>query len=73
MAGMVGRIIVGKPGGPGLLPFDYFMARGHDWMPVPPEAQRAFPSVRDILSQKLVRLQMVLQPPLSGPSETGRG
>jgi hypothetical protein len=42
-------------------------------MPVPPEAQRAFPSVRDILAQKLVRLQMALQPPLSGPSETGRG
>jgi hypothetical protein len=30
MAGMVGRIIVGNPGGPGLLPFDYFMAQGHD-------------------------------------------
>jgi plastocyanin len=24
MAGMVGRIIVGRPGGPGTLPFDYF-------------------------------------------------
>jgi plastocyanin len=26
-AGMVGRIIVGKPGGPGTLPFDYFKGK----------------------------------------------
>jgi plastocyanin len=59
MAGMVGRIIVGKPGGPGVLPFDYFKAQGHDWMPVPAEAQRAFPDVREIMGRKVVRLQPV--------------
>jgi plastocyanin len=48
MAGMVGRIIVGKPGdGPGTMPFDYFRndpaKRG--WRAVPKAAQDAFPSI----------------------------
>jgi plastocyanin len=74
MAGMVGRIIVGKPGGPGLLPFDYFKAQGRGWMEVPPEAQRAFPSTGAILAQKRVRLQMALQrAPLGERSGTARG
>ena len=74
LAGMVGRIIVGKPGGPGLLPFDYFKAQGHDWMPVPPEAQRAFPKVSDILAQKRVRLQMAVhRAPLGGLATTNHG
>jgi plastocyanin len=36
-AGMVGRIIVGRPGGPGALPFDYFTGRAATpaWIPVP--------------------------------------
>jgi hypothetical protein len=57
MAGMVGRIIVGQPGGPGTLPFDYFrddpVAR--DWLVVPPAAQAAFPSVASIMSERIVR------------------
>jgi plastocyanin len=59
MAGMVGRIIVGKPGGPGMLPFDYFKVQGRPWMTVPPEAARAFPSIREILREKIVRLRAV--------------
>lgn len=56
MAGMVGRIVVGKPGGPGTLPFDYFT---HDtktahWLAVPEAAARAFPSVDEIMKKKLI-------------------
>ena len=54
MAGMVGRIVVGKPAGPGTLPFDYFLAQGKSWMPVPPAAQRAFPKISEILEMKVV-------------------
>ena len=51
IAGMVGRIIVGRPGGPGLEPFDYFtrLEPPPDWQPVPEAAQAAFPSVEEIL------------------------
>ena len=47
-AGMVGRIVVGKPAGPGTLPFDYFRGRPGTsaWVPVPAAARKAFPSVR---------------------------
>ncbi|HWP35367.1 MAG TPA: plastocyanin/azurin family copper-binding protein [Thermodesulfobacteriota bacterium] len=56
-AGMVGRIVVGRPGGPGTLPFDYFRGRPgtERWKPVPPAAQRAFPSVEVIVKQRVVR------------------
>jgi plastocyanin len=56
-AGMVGRIVVGRPGGPGALPFDYFRGRPgtENWKPVPPAAQKAFPSVDAILRQGSVR------------------
>lgn len=54
MAGMVGRIIVGKPAGPGTLPFDYFKAAHPDWMAVPPAAQAVFPSIPAIMKRKLV-------------------
>jgi plastocyanin len=56
-AGMVGRLIVGKPGGPGTLPFDYFKGKqeAKDWKAVPPAAQKAFPSVEAIMKQKIVR------------------
>ena len=37
-AGMVGRIVVGKPGGPGAMAFDYFRGRPgtENWKAVPP-------------------------------------
>jgi plastocyanin len=46
IAGMIGRIIVGRPGGPGTAP------PGED---VPPAAQAAFPSVRRIMAEGIVR------------------
>jgi plastocyanin len=56
-AGMVGRIIVGRPIGPGAQPFDYFRnsTKGRDWVPVPKEARGVFPSVDEIMRQKSVR------------------
>lgn len=57
-AGMVGRLIVGNPTGPGALPFDYYLAQGHKWNSVPPAAQKAFPAVAEILAQKVVRSQL---------------
>ncbi len=54
--GMVGRIVVGKPGGPGTLPFDYYKGRPGTagWLPVPAVARKMFPSVQQILAQKTV-------------------
>ncbi|MDQ5985091.1 MAG: Plastocyanin [Syntrophus sp. SKADARSKE-3] len=56
MAGMVGRIVVGKPVGPGTLPFDYFRGRPEaaTWEPVPEAAQKEFPSVNQIMKDKIV-------------------
>jgi hypothetical protein len=56
-AGMVGRIIVGRPHGPGALPFDYFKGRpdAGGWKPVPEAAQRAFPDVERIMATRIVR------------------
>jgi plastocyanin len=56
MAGMVGRIVVGRPGGPGTRPFDYFVAEGRDWLPVPEAARRAFPAVEAIMARRRVPL-----------------
>jgi len=58
-AGMVGRLIVGEPGGPGTKPFDYFVGRpdAADWVPVPPEARAAFPSVSSIMAHRVVHLR----------------
>ncbi len=58
MAGMVGRIIVGKPAGPGSMPFDYYRGRPGtgNWKPVPEAAQKAFPSIERIMREKIVRL-----------------
>jgi plastocyanin len=53
-AGMVGRLIVGEPTGPGALPFDYFKAQGKHWTPVPPAAQKAFPSIAEIMQRKVI-------------------
>jgi plastocyanin len=57
-AGMVGRIIVGQPSGPGALPFDYFRNRPGTagWKPVPEPAKRAFPRMEDIMRARVVRL-----------------
>jgi plastocyanin len=56
-AGMVGRIVVGKPGGPGALPFDYYRGKtgAAGWKPVPLAAQKVFPSIDMIMSRKVVR------------------
>lgn len=51
--GMVGRIVVGKPGGPGTLPFDYFEGKPgrQHWQPMPLTAQKGFPSVAAVMAQ----------------------
>ena len=55
-AGMVGRIVVGRPGGPGALPFDYFAERpeANTWLPVPEAARAAFPRVETIVTLGVV-------------------
>ncbi len=57
IAGMVGRIVVGKPGGPGALPFDYFKGKlgTVGWKAVPSAAERAFPTVTAIMAHGIVR------------------
>jgi plastocyanin len=54
MAGMVGRLIVGHPSGPGTLAFDYFKTEGKTWKPVPPAAEKAFPAIDEIMREKIV-------------------
>ncbi len=54
-AGMVGRLIVGSAIGSGALSFDYYLGQGHNWKSVPPAAQKTFPTVEEILAQKIVR------------------
>jgi hypothetical protein len=53
---MVGRIVVGRPGGPGSLPFDYFIGRpeAQAWLPVPEAARAAFPRVDTIVALGVV-------------------
>jgi plastocyanin len=55
--GMVGRIVVGRPGGPGTLPFDYFAGRPgtQAWLAVPDGARAAFPTVDAIVAGEVVR------------------
>lgn len=55
-AGMVGRIVVGRPGGPGALPFEYFAGRPatQAWIPVPEAARAAFPTIADIVAHRVV-------------------
>lgn len=57
--GMVGRIIVGDPMGPGALPFDYFkhLDPAPDWQDLPEMAQRNFPSIESILEHGVVRVK----------------
>jgi plastocyanin len=56
-AGMVGRIVVGRPTGSGTLPFEYFVGRSatEAWIPVPEAARVAFPTVAAIVANGLVR------------------
>lgn len=56
-AGMVGRIIVGKPVGPGSLNFDYYKGRQEtqSWRPVPKMARAAFPPIAKIMANHTVR------------------
>jgi len=56
-AGMVGRIVVGRPSGPGALPFDYFKndPAATGWKPVPEAARKTFPSVAQIMRSRIVR------------------
>jgi plastocyanin len=55
-AGMVGRIVVGKPLGPGGEPFDYWVGKPgtRDWRRVPDAARSAFPTVRRIIAERRV-------------------
>lgn len=59
-AGMVGRIVVAAPGGPGALPFDYFRSLNPapDWQDVPDAAQKNFPSIEKIVADGIVRVQV---------------
>jgi len=56
-AGMVGRIVVGRPAGPGALPFDYFKGRPgtEGWKSVPEAARKTFPPVERIMQSRVVR------------------
>jgi plastocyanin len=67
-AGMVGRIVVGQPAGPGGLPFDYFSGRpgAAGWKAVPEAARKAFPAVEHIMQSRIVRR------PQTGASSGGR-
>jgi plastocyanin len=58
-AGMVGRIVVGKPGGPGAQPFGYWKgdAGTENWREVPDAARAAFPSIARIIAQHRVRVE----------------
>jgi hypothetical protein len=53
---MVGRIVVGRPIGPGAKPFDYWVGRPETegWRHVPEAACQAFPSVERILAERRV-------------------
>ena len=54
--GMVGRIVVGQPLGPGAETFDYWVGRpGTDtWRHVPDAARQTFPSAAQILHERRV-------------------
>ncbi len=56
IAGMVGRIIVGRPTGPGALPFDYFAGdpAKASWAAIPEAARKRFPPIEMILSKGVV-------------------
>ncbi len=68
-AGMVGRIIVGKPLGPGTQPFDYWLGNpeSEGWRRVPDPARIAFPSVTRILAERRVHLEQDPRDPQVSP------
>jgi plastocyanin len=55
-AGMVGRLIVGRPTGPGSLPFDWYRKSGEgaNWVDVPQAARDAFPPLDSIMARGTV-------------------
>ena len=55
-AGMVGRIVVDRPAGPGAEPFDYWVGQPDTdgWRRIPDAAREAFPSVERILAERRV-------------------
>ena len=55
-AGMVGRIVVGEPVGPGAQPFDYWVGKPETdgWRHVPEAARQTFASVARILADSRV-------------------
>ena len=55
MAGMVGRLVVGRPGGPGAQAIDNAAYARKGWRAIPPAAQAAFPSVDAIVAKGIVR------------------
>jgi plastocyanin len=57
LAGMVGRIVVGRPGGIATLPVDRFreIVEAQGWKPVPERAMAAFPPIEKILDHGVVR------------------
>ncbi len=54
--GMVGRLIVGQPGGPGSEPFDWFKGRpeARNWVAVPDPARAMFPPVAEIMRRRSI-------------------
>lgn len=57
-AGMVGRIVVGRTGGPGAEPFDYWVGKPgtEGWLEVPAAARKTFPSVARTIAEHRVHL-----------------
>jgi plastocyanin len=55
-SGMVGRIIVGSPLGPGAEPFGYWAGKPgtERWRRVPDEARETFPSIARIMAERRV-------------------
>ena len=59
-AGMVGRIVVGRPLGPGAEPFDYWAGKPgtESWHHVPDAARAEFPSIARIMAERRVHAAM---------------
>ncbi|MEX2374675.1 MAG: plastocyanin/azurin family copper-binding protein [Dehalococcoidia bacterium] len=57
LGGMAGRIVVGRPAGPGYMPFDYWRRAGNPppWKPVSSMARTTIPDVDVILREGVVR------------------
>ena len=55
--GMVGRIVVGRPAGPGTRSADYFVGQpgAQDWLPVPDAARKSFPAIETIVRRHVIR------------------